>query len=284
MSFSHYIKTNAPLDFILLQKIIKRTLGDVKYEQRAENLCYFWINQNSTRGVDVSIEDENWVEIRNTSLSNGADYNLTNELVTSICNLYKGELYKENEYYNEDETDSEEFIVIQQPIFPQDQWHEKLVQDTSTLRIMISQLQLNMTLFGPIRKTHFGVHFINSFQEKTNEELAEIMANYCLNVNYNLPDYEYGNVMEAGEGEQTKILKILTNEANCIIDKYDYLLLSKSEDQIIAITNDDLNSILPESWERVDEYTIVAPILADTDFQNLIAKAEKYNKIKELVN
>ena len=104
-----------------------------------------------------------------------------------------------------------------------------------------------------------------------------------MNVNYNWPDYDYGNVMEVGEGFETKIVKLLTNEANCIIDKYDYLLLTKSENELIALTNDDLNNILPESWQRVDEYTIVAPILADSAFLHLIAAAEQYNKIKEMV-
>jgi hypothetical protein len=284
MSVLHYIKTKEPINFVLLQKIIERTLADVLYEQRSEKLCYFWIDGASTRGVDVSLERENWVEIRNTSFSNHADYKLTNELVSSICNLYKGEIYKENDDYDEDEDHSEEYIKTQQPIFSQDKWQDNLVQDASTMRIMIGQLHQTMTLFGPVRKTHFGINFINSFQEKTDQELAEIMENYCLNVNYNLPEYDYGNVMEAGEGDEAKIVKLITNEVNCIIDKYDYLLFSKSENQIIAVTNDDLNNILPKSWQRVDEYTIVAPILADSDFQNLITKAEKYNKIEELVN
>ena len=283
MSINHCIKTNGALDFNLLQTSIERSLEGVRYVQRSETLCYFWLHGRSTRGVDVSVERENWIEIRTTSFSNAADYHLTNELVGSICQLSNGELYKENEDYDEDDADTQEYIITYLPVFPREEWEKLLVQDTASLRIVITQLEETITLFGPIRKTHFGLHIIKSFQEKTDQQLAGLLEKICLNVNYNWPDYDYGNVMEVGEGFETKIVKLLTNEANCIIDKYDYLLLTKSENELIALTNDDLNNILPESWQRVDEYTIVAPILADSAFLHLIAAAEKYNKIKEMV-
>ncbi len=68
------------------------------------------------------------------------------------------------------------------------------------------------------------------------------------------------------------------------IDKYDYILFPKNESEIIAITNDTLNTILPESWQRVDEYTIVAPILSEDEFEKLVAQAEKLDQYNELRN
>jgi hypothetical protein len=50
------------------------------------------------------------------------------------------------------------------------------------------------------------------------------------------------------------------------------------------ITNNNLNTILPKSWKRLDEYTIIASILREEDFSTLIVKAEPLNKEYELHN
>lgn len=48
------------------------------------------------------------------------------------------------------------------------------------------------------------------------------------------------------------------------------------------ITSNDLNTILPKSWKRLDEYTIIASILSEEDFAALIKRAEPLNKDHEL--
>ena len=90
--------------------------------------------------------------------------------------------------------------------------------------------------------------------------------------------------MESGDGDNKKILKLITNQVDCMIDKYDYILFGKNEEEIIAIDNDTLNTILPSSWQRVDEYTIVAPMLSENEFMELKERAEKLNQFEELRN
>ncbi|QBN17272.1 hypothetical protein [Flavobacterium nackdongense] len=283
MSILHYIKTKEPINFVILQKVIERTLEDVKYEQRSETLCYFWIDEASTRGVDVSLEEENWIELRNTGFSSKEDYLLTNELANSICNLYDGQLYIDNEEYDEESDDASlEYIPKEHPLFTTEDMEAIPHTDTQVVSAMALQLQQTITLFCPIRKVHFGPELLGKLSEKSNEELTILLHKIILYVNYQIPNYEYGNVLEMGEGEDKKTLKLLANQSNCIIDKYDFILFQKEDDKIIAITNDTLNTILPKSWQRVDEYTIVATILPEDEFINLVAQAEKLNQYNEL--
>lgn len=283
MSILHYIKTKDRINFDILRKVIERTVADVKYEQRSETLCYFWIDEASTRGVDVSLEAENWIELRNTGFSNKEDYVLTNELANSICNWYDGHLYCENEDYDEDNDDASlEYLPKKHPLFTTDDMESIPLNDTEVVSAMARQLQQTITLFCPIRKVHFGPELLGKLSDKSNEELTILLHKIILYVNYQIPNYEYGNVLEMGEDEDKKTLKLLANQSNCIIDKYDFILFQKEEDKIIAITNDTLNTILPKSWQRVDEYTIVAPILPEDEFEKLVAQAEKLNQYNEL--
>jgi hypothetical protein len=285
MSVLHYIKTKEPINFDILQKVIERTLADVEYEQRSETLCYFWIDGASTRGVDVSLERENWIKLRNTGFSSKEDYVLTNQLANSICNLYDGHLYCDNEEYDEDNDDASlEYLPKEHPLFTAEDMELIPLNDTEVVSAMAMQLQQTITLYGPIRKVHFGPELLAKLSDKSNEELTTILHEIILNVNYQIPNYEYGNVLEMEEGEEKKTLKLLGNFSDCIIDKYDFILFQKEDDKVIAITNDTLNTILPVSWKRVDEYTIVAPILPEDEFENLVAQAEKLNQYDELKN
>ena len=43
----------------------------------------------------------------------------------------------------------------------------------------------------------------------------------------------------------------------------------------IIITNDILNTILPDNWTLVDEYTIVAPITDQYQWEKLLKQAKE---------
>ena len=70
-------------------------------------------------------------------------------------------------------------------------------------------------------------------------------------------------------------MKLLTNEVDYIIDKYDFILLQTTEEQPIMITNEILNSMLPSNWQLVDEFTIVAPITSQDEWNKLLTNAKK---------
>jgi len=284
MSITHYIQTKTEFDFEKLKREFSKKAPAILSEQRAENLCYFWQDKTSTRGVDISL-DNGLIELRNTVMSSYSDLQLTNFLAHTICQIFEGVVYTIFDF--EEDTPEDKNIRLTPtnlPLFSEEKIAEIQLQDATLMHAFITQQEKHITLFGPIRKTHFGIEFMNSFQDKTIGELMPIMHQLIKKVNYDLPNYEYGNVMQIGEAEETKILKLITNNVDCIIDKYDYILFNKNETEIIAITNDILNTILPASWQRIDEYTIVAPIVTENEFKKLVAQAEMHNQINELNN
>ncbi len=284
MSILHYIKISKPLDFDLLCQTIEAKVSHVAYEQRAENLCYFWIHGASTRGVDLTIEEPLWLELRNTACANHADYELTNQLAETICNLCHGQVYKDNDDYDEELEDaSEEYLETPMPLFDEAQMHNKFLSDAKLIRTLVNHSGDPMTLFGPIREVNIGRYLLEKMsRHQPDEQFSENLHRKILEINYHLPDYEYGNLLQSnGDSENPKILKLITNLTPCIIKKYDFILFEKNE-KLIAITNDHLNTILPQDWQLVDEYTIVAPIIGDLEFQKLLDKAERFNQIDNL--
>ena len=110
------------------------------------------------------------------------------------------------------------------------------------------------------------------------KKLKDKMYHIILNVNYQIPDFGYGNIMEViNSNDEKKIMKLLTNEVDYIIDKYDFILLQTLEEQPIIITNAILNSILPSNWKLVDEFTVVAPITTQNDWKKLLTDAKKHD-------
>lgn len=284
MSIYHYLQTQKTFDFEALYNRIAEQSPTVRFEQRAADTGYFWVDQRSTRGVEVTLEN-GLVTLRNTVLSNRHDYELTNFLAQAIAALFGGVLYEtfDSEIIDEEDEDSGLRLVAREfPIFTSEQIDALQHNDTEVIRTIISQQDVPIAVFGPVRKTHFGPGMMAAHAHESIAGLTQILHNYILNGNYSLPDFDYGNVMQLGEGEDQKILKLLTNQTNCIIDKYDYILFAQA-DHYIAITNDTLNTILPAAWQRVDEYTIVAPVLPQEEFEALVGRALVLNQVDELL-
>lgn len=284
MSENYYIKTKRKFNF---QELIEVTYEneDMLHEQRAENLVYYWVEGASARGVDLTMESSNWIEIRNTACSNSVDYQLTNYLADLICEIFNGEIYKDNDDFEEDDDSSQEYLLIEAPLYTKVQMLNNPIRDFNIVKTIVQHQKQTITLFGPHSSLYIGSDVIHSLGDKTDEEVANALEGLMLYLNYHLSQYEYGNIMKMGEGEDQKTLKLLTNTSDIMIDQYDYILLKeKDSEDIVAITNKDLNQILPKNWKRIDEYHIVAPILEDEDFENLIEDAQQYNRYQELFN
>ena len=50
----------------------------------------------------------------------------------------------------------------------------------------------------------------------------------------------------------------------------------------LTLTNYNLNKILPKRWKRMDEFTIVAPILNQLDYNKLCQRAEEFDVFDEI--
>src|SRR5690606_20847300 len=94
------------------------------------------------RGVDISLYSD-YIEIRNTILSNEFDYELTNYLVGKIVDITNGEIIDEEEG------------TVSLPLFNQDKIEEQKAKDCAHIRTL-SKTTEDLVIYGPIRKVHFG--------------------------------------------------------------------------------------------------------------------------------
>jgi len=266
MSIVHNIIYKRPLNFSRLNSFVS-TIDGAMIEQREEKNFYYWIDGKSTRGFDITIE-QNFIEVRNTVLSNKTDYELTNKIVNEILIETEGLVIRE---------DNEQ--VTSFPIFDEHKIYKTEIRDCETIQLLSGKDYV--TIYGPIRKVYFGKCTYKKFKLLKDEQLKDSMFNLILKVNYQITNFETGNIMQvtSPDDDKEKIMKLLTNTVNCIIGKYDNILLYRL-DAPIMITNDILNEFLPSGWTLVDEYTIVAPIIEQTEWKKLLAKTEKYNMLK----
>ncbi|MDY6802053.1 MAG: hypothetical protein SVU94_12640 [Bacteroidota bacterium] len=264
MSLVHHIIPKQQPDMKQLNQCVLAMEG-AKYEGRGEGTLYYWIDGKSTRGMDITMHDES-IEIRNTVLSNHSDYQLTNNIVEELLDQTQGVLLNE---------DREE--VEKQPLLGDQDITVKTLADCEMIQTL-SQQHEDIAILGPKRKVHFGKRTHERFKSFKGETLKEKIFALMLKVNYEIPDYDYGQVVQAEDpsGEK-KILQILTNKTNCIVDKYDYILLYTGTENPIMITNQLLNTMLPSNWELVDEFTIIAPVTSREEWNKLLRKTEPYN-------
>ncbi|MCG9910867.1 MAG: hypothetical protein MH137_06145 [Flavobacteriales bacterium] len=267
MSIIHKIIGNTPLDFEKLNLLIKNING-AAFSYRDDGSYYYWIENHSTRGVDLTPESD-YIEIRNTLLSNIHDYELTNKLVSQIKFLTNGIVL------NEDDEPVEGY-----PLF-KPQFIEKQIQQDCNIVQALLGLGEEITIYGTKRKVHFGKHIFNKWKDLSGENLTKAIFDLIEKVNYYIPDYDYGQVIQVGDDDEPKFIKLITNAFDCIVDKYDYIMLHNEEDEAVMITNDILNTILPEEWQRVDEYTLVAPIIKTEHWEKLLASARQLNIFEE---
>lgn len=272
MSTIHNIKPKQTFAFSELNKKISEFPFHVKYDKRGDFTFYYWVPEKSTRGVDVSIEGD-IIEIRNTVLSNVDDYELTNYLTREIISLTHGRVY------NEDEEE-----VVSDPVFSSDKI-KQLELDECNLLTYYAEKDQEFTVFGPVREVHIGKRIINELRQEGESGIVNLqLLDLILEVNYNLPDYEEGIVMEGKDPKsgKWKYMKVITNTVDLIIGKYDAVLFTDGE-KVFMISNELLNTILPGEWELVDEYTIIAPILEERSWLKLLEAARALDISSEIL-
>ena len=191
---------------------------------------------------------------------------MTNKIVEEIQRLTGGIIL------NEDEKQ-----VNLLPLFNTDKIHKTELHDCELIQILSKENE-DIAIYGPTRKVHFGKRMHEVLSLYNGQELRDKMFDIILTVNYKLPEFEQGSIMQVGNSEDDqKLMKLLTNSTGCIIDKYDYILFNTTDEKIIMITNEILNSILPSNWTLVDEFTVIAPIIDQDEWSSLLMNAKKHD-------
>lgn len=267
MSIVHNIIGKRPIDMSKIDTFVSNIDGAI-CENRGEGIYHFWIDGKSTRGFEITLERDS-IEVRNMVLSNRHDYELTNKIVAKILSLTDGIIL------NEDEEEKNH-----DPIFDNDRITETEAQDCECICVLSKEH--DVAICGPIRNVHFGKRMYKQLKSFKDEQLKNKMFDLILTVNYQLPFFEPSGIMKVSSPEDDdagKIMKFLSEETDYILDKYDYILLHNPDnsEKPIMVTNEILNTMLPPNWTLIDEYTVVAPSINNSEWKKLLTNALKYD-------
>lgn len=265
MSKFYYIKPDKPF---VPQKLLRNVTKwhGVKFQHPNNDEWLFWVENESTRGVEVSY-DEPHIEVCVFTLSNHIDYQLVNWIGQAIEEEFGGVCENEDENINLKEITD---LTSTKDLF---------LNDYKVIRALAKQAD-TFTMFGPHRPVHIGKNFIDRL-EIYGEEAPEQLELWIRHIQYKLPPSS-GNFMELKHPDGPKHIKLLHLVEFQVIQQYDYLAINTGTDETIIITNDDLNTILPDKWDLIDEYTIVAPPLDHKEAVDFISRAIPLNRIDEV--
>lgn len=265
MSILHFVHAKKKIQTILIVHQLGIIENKLKAVDNDNDAYYLYTHGESARGIDISVEN-NVLEIRTTTLSNRADYNLANAVAKITLDLFGGKIY------SEDDT-----LLETTKLFDNETIEALQIKDAEILKIMCKN-EKNITIFCPLRLVHFGKRLYKKLERLEGGYLYNEIYKIMYNVQYELPDYEGGSILRVGDGENAKLMKVLSNKVDYIVNEYDYILLSTDdEEKPLMIDSEILCSILPASWKLVDEKTLVAPIIEEAEWLNLIEKASPLN-------
>ena len=269
MSINHYVKTKKKLDFEQLTDYLADIFPSLQVLRRDKDIYYYWLHGHSTRGMDITREKRRYYEIRNTLLSNEADYQIANLIGRFLTEYYGGKIYDEYE----DPLD-------RQVIFTEEEMEERQTDDVNLLMVLLEHGQ-EFAFFLANRKVYLGKKAYGALAPYRNDEktLREKIYARMKYVWYEVPpEFEYGLVMELvprGKDEK-KLIKLITNKTPYIIDKVDYVMFEKGDEPLV-IPHEKIYEIKPPSWEMIDEIQFIAPLLPQPEWEALLKRAEPYN-------
>lgn len=265
MSQTIEIHTKQTIEGNDLFHFLQDRLENVKGMQKSEEGLYFYVENESLRGVDFWKETYGY-ELRITILSNVADYEVAKWILRYCINFVA-----DAKFYFE-----EELIKKQNIVFLVDD--NSFIEDAQLVKTLVTHHQETITFFGPKGEFYIGSNVLQK-TESIIDGWEERMEQLLLKVQYQLPPSESDQVMETNNetNEERKVLKLVNRNVTYILKKYDYLIFTKngnetSMENMVFVTNEDLNQNLPETWELIDEYTIAAPALSNEEYDVLVER------------
>lgn len=266
MSLKHYIIPKQSYDLESFFQLISK-IDDIRHEYRGNQIHYLWAEGRSTRGMDFSVEGDR-IEIRNTVFSNEGDYFVTNILVKLFREIYKCKV-----------VDGGNRKVKSDLVISNEQATNQIYEDYSTIKAMHEIDGGTIGLQGPYRTPELGKKVFSNLLNLNDSDAIRQLEKLIRSINYDYNDFQSGNILEYYDDEtpdDRKIMKLLTNEQNFFLSKYDYLIINENDNPIV-FTNENLNTILPIQWTLLDDYNITAPILPEKDWKEFIERARKFN-------
>lgn len=226
-------------------------------------------NFYSTRGVDVTEESYGY-EIRITFLANSNDYLLCNQIVYILCDNLNGKLI--------DEKGNEKYIG---KLFYDLDISNNTNSDIETLFALLREGK-NIDIFGPVREFSFGKRTKQRVLALQGDKhaIAYKLSKMILACQYPPENFvPFSNLLKInGNSNNEYYVQVLNNTNDIVIEKVqEYVIILGLEDNLI-LNSEELISILPDDWELLDEYTILAKKISEEKWIKFIHNANQINK------
>lgn len=262
---------------------INYDIPNLKGVQKSEELLYFYAEGTSIRGIDFW-KTEKGFELQLNAMSSLDDYRIVGSILKYFRVNYNHKNIKDLSYGIDGEPKSLEEIWFwaaeKEYDFESDALHVKLMSEIT---------ESPVTIYGPKRAIHIGSYTLKMIGAGK-EGWEKRLKAQILKILYKLPENEDNNVMALKKSEDEEIiLKLIAPNTNYILDKYDYLCVTTDTDDLdfqnmIFFTNDILNKNLPQNWERVDDYTIVAKALNPDEYFELNERLKIFDCKNDILN
>lgn len=219
----------------------------------------------STRGVEITEENDGY-EIRMTVLANSNDYLLCNQIAFILCNNLSGTLT--------DEEGNEKYIGT---LFYDLDISDKIHSDVKTTFALLREGH-NIDIFGPIREFSFGERTRKKALALQGDKhaIAYKLSKMILACQYPPENFiRFSNLLKVTdqEGEEYYV-QVLTNSRDMVIEKVkEYAVASDTEEKLF-LKPEQLISILPDEWELLDDYTILANQLKEEKWKKFVDDAK----------
>lgn len=257
--------------FAAIQIEIPSLKGIIKSDEG----LYFYAEGTSIRGIDF-LKTTNGYEITINSLSSKDDYKIVAIILKYFRIMQQYGFFSELTYFIDDE-----------PMDSKTVWFQKIEEDfdfaydANIIKMLCETGNTVITFAGPTREAHIGPYTLKRLGAGKQGWVKRLHA-HLLKLFYKLPENQSDNVMVFNNNQNKEVvMKLIDKEVDYILGKYDYLCFlpegKKELDDMLVITHETLNKHLPMQWERIDDYTIVAPGLNNTQQLKLIERLKSYD-------
>lgn len=259
---------------------IHHEIPTLKGEIKSDEGLYFYSEGTSIRGIDFWKVD-NGYEVKINGLSTKDDYKIAAIIIQYFRKMQEHGLFKDLKYTLDGE-----------PYSFQKAWFRDIENDydfdeNAKIIKQISDLDDNIiTIFGPTREAHIGPFTLSKvgagkpgWQKRLHAHLLKVM--------YQLPKNESDNVLAVKkENGEEIILKLIAENVQYVLGKYDYIVFSTGSEleleNMIVVTHDILNENLHKTWERIDDYTIVARRLNKEEYSEYVSLLKEFDCKEEV--
>ena len=281
-------KVNFSLNY--LQKLIQKELGPYHKLKLAlfekEFGGRFYIDKESSRGVEVFLFERKQFVMKLNVLSNEADYLVCQKMLTVLIKNFDLEIYEDED----DELVLETESGIEEYFSPENIFHERVIE-ADVILTLIERNKSNIRFDGINNPVYFGMDFIKEVEKKKlkDEQIIKMMDQTMHKIQWELPDYCKPDpaIISAKDKSKDFKVRIILCDRDYILTDYEYLLISDCEiaDESICINHDDLKEIIHDLhllWHEADDFTIVAPKLSQPEWKAFVSAAKKLNRKKEM--